>query len=755
MYAADEIEYSGIAKAASCVASHSDGACAWGHQSMNARPESMTGQLKIAITQGLQRTELQKAEDLISRALQTGACDDADLLLQAALELATFDVDQKQQLKLMLDAARFFYITGRPEFGLTLGVSARELADEIADAVFAATALTLVGVCAADTDNLPMAMEAYSGALACAQKNSDAFCEGKIWHNLGTALMYSGLYCEAIECFQKALVFTKLEPDFASATAPLYTNIALCHLQLDQISQGLAAVEKAVRLSNTPTNANSFLDRVLLENNFVRLLIEVDDFDGAKAHAKTARHYASMTQSPRADIFASVAEGLAEVFSGHADVGISRLSSTFQRAVSLKVTSRDVLVALVKAHEHIGQHDKALEYLNMMLEQQRKTQAANVLQHVKRHLEQLHVADKDSPIEDASQIIKKLLTRAEVFEGRVAKSELQKRDQQLFVARVEVMERLAVAATLCEDRSGERVYRVGRLASLLTHMLGEDDHTVFRMEIATRLYDIGKGSIPDSIRHKASAYTPGEYGLMKMHTVIGAELLAKSDITELQMAEQIARYHHEHWDGMGYPEGLKGEAIPLPARVVALADVFDALTHPRPYRDAFTIDAAIEEISNASGTQFEPRLVESFIKLIQLLRREQIADEHGNVPVNLDDLLGQSAKASPLLMARQKIWASIDSVTEAKQALLETTLQPDNTEDAKVRIESRAKNEPLLSKLTPAEREVVSWISKGKTNPEIAQILGSSKFTVKTHVQRIYSKLGVNSRVTLSQLLQS
>jgi hypothetical protein len=273
-----------------------------------------------------------------------------------------------------------------------------------------------------------------------------------------------------------------------------------------------------------------------MENNFVRLLIEIDDFEGARAHAKTARHYASMTQSPRADIFASVAEGLAEVFSGYADVGISRLTAAFERAVSLKVTSRDVLVALVKAHEHIGQHDKALEYLNMMLEQQRKTQAANVLQHVKRHLEQLHVADKDSPIEDASQIIKKLLTRAEVFEGRVAKSELQKRDQQLFVARVEVMERLAVAATLCEDRSGERVYRVGRLASLLAHMLGEDDHTVFRMEIATRLYDIGKGSIPDSIRHKASAYTPGEYGLMKMHTVIGAELLAKSEITELQMA---------------------------------------------------------------------------------------------------------------------------------------------------------------------------------------------------------------------------
>jgi putative two-component system response regulator len=718
---------------------------------MNARPHSMTGQLKIAITQGLQRTALERAEESISHALESGACLDANELLETALELASFDVDKKRQLKLILDAARFFYISGKPEFGLTLGVSARELAVEIADATSAGAALTVVGICAADTGNLPMAMEAYSDALSLAQKNGDVSREGKTWQNLGAALIYSGLYREAIECFQRALVFTTLSQDLLSAVAPLYNNISLCFLHLDEIAQGLVAINKAVELSREPTDSNSIMDRVFVEHNFVRLLIEIDDFDGAKAHAKTARRFASMTQSPRAEIFASVAEGLAEVFSGQSDVGISRLTATLERGIALKVTTREVVVALVKAHEHIGQHDKALEYLNMMLEQQRKTQAANVLQHVKRHLEQLHVADKDSPIEDASQIIKKLLTRAEVFEGRVAKSELQKRDQQLFVARVEVMERLAVAATLCEDRSGERVYRVGRLASLLAHMLGEDDHTVFRMEIATRLYDIGKGSIPDSIRHKASAYTPGEYGLMKMHTVIGAELLAKSEITELQMAEQIARYHHEHWDGSGYPEGLKGEAIPLPARVVALADVFDALTHARPYRAAFTIDAAIEEINKGRGTQFEPRLVDPFIKLIQLLRREQIADEYGNVPANLDDLLGQSAKASPLLLARQKIWASIDSVTEAKQALLATPKQPETSSEKSLTAEQQ-KTAKLIETLTPTEREVFKWVQLGKTNPEIAQILGSRTFTIKTHVQRIYSKLGVSSRVGLARL---
>ncbi len=699
----------------------------------------------------VQITALQSTEDLITRALQTGTCSDANVLLQSALELEKFDIDKKRQLKLILGAAQFFYISGKPESGLTLGICARKLAVEIADVTSVGAALTVIGVCAADTGNLPMAMEAYSDALSLAQKNSDVSRETKTWHNLGAALMYSGLYREAIECFQRALVFTKLSNALPAIEANIYTNIALCHLYLDEIAQGLTAIRKAVELSAEPADTHSILNRILIENNFVRLLIEVDDFTGATAHAKAARHFASMTQSPRADIFASVAEGLAEVFSGFADVGISRLTSTFERAVSLKVTSRDVLVALVKAHEHIGQHDKALEYLNMMLEQQRKTQAANVLQHVKRHLEQLHVADKDSPIEDASQIIKKLLTRAEVFEGRVAKSELQKRDKELFIARVEVMERLAVAATLCEDCSGERVYRVGRLASLLTHMVGEDDDIVFRIEIAARLCDIGQGSIPDSIRHKASAYTPGEYGLMKMHTVIGGELLAKSEIPELQMAEQIARYHHERWDGSGYPEGLKGEAIPLPARVVALADVFDALTHVRPYRAAFTLDGAIEEINKGRGSQFDPRLVDPFINLIQLLRREQGADQQGMVPENLDDLLGQLAKASPLLLARQKIWASIDSAAKAEQGSIATSTQS-QTNSENSRTTPQQKTDQLIETLTSTERKVFKWVQLGKTNPEIAQILGSSTFTIKTHVQRIYAKLGVNSRVGLARL---
>jgi putative two-component system response regulator len=718
---------------------------------MNARTDSMPDPLKIAITQDLELAALEKAEGLISSALQTGECDDEDLLLKSALELGSMDVDEQRQLKLLMGVAKYFYVAGKPSVGLEVAELARQCAEEITDERQVATALTLLGVCAADTGNLPQAMEAYADALSLTQKNNDNVQEAKVWQNLGAALIYSGLFREAIGCFSTVFELAKRVEEVRPHLAVSQGNIALCHLNLDEVAAGISAIQKASELLQSPSDAQSVLHRVLVENYYTRLLLEADEFEGAREHAKAARHFASKSRSPRMDISASVAEGLAEVFSGQFDVGISRLTSTLQRGIALKVTIREVLVALVKAHEHIGQHDKALEYLNMMLEQQRKTQAANVLQHVKRHLEQLHVADKDSPIEDASQVMKKLLTRAEVFEGRVAKVELMNERQKSFRQRIEVLERMAVTATLREDSSGERVYRIARLASLLTHMLGEDDPTVFMMEMAARLHDIGKISIPDIISQKATAFSSAEHDMMKMHTTIGADMLAKSEITELQMAEQIARYHHEHWDGSGYPEGLKGEAIPLPARVVALADVFDALTHTRAYRAAFTIDAAIEEINKGRGTQFESRLVDPFIKLIQLLRREQIADEQGNVPANLDDLLGQSAKASPLLLARQKIWASIDSVTEAKQALLQAPKQPETSSEKSLTAEQQ-KTAKLIETLTRTEREVFKWVQLGKTNPEIAQILGSSTFTIKTHVQRIYAKLGVSSRVGLARM---
>ena len=113
---------------------------------------------------------------------------------------------------------------------------------------------------------------------------------------------------------------------------------------------------------------------------------------------------------------------------------------------------------------------------------------------------------------------------------------------------------------------------------------------------------------------------------MKEHTILGSRLLSRSDSPVLQLGESIALAHHEHWDSTGYPAGLAGEAIPIAARIVAVVDAFDAITHDRPYRSACSIDEGIAEISRCSGTQFDPRVAEAFLELGDRLTTDQRAE---------------------------------------------------------------------------------------------------------------------------------
>lgn len=587
-----------------------------------------------------------QANSVISLAIREGTCADLRLMEALALQLATIRVDVPAQLKLMLDAVRFLYVSGQAFRAIPIAQKSRALGLETSQPKATLDALIALGICSADSGGLPDAMEAYADALSLAQGLSDPVAEGKVWLNLGAALIYSGLYREALACFEKADVFASVEAGLAHTRPGVFSNIALCHLNLDEIRHGLIAVERAVELSPAPKDPISLLNRVLVENHYTRLLLEVSNFEGAKEHAKLGRQFANASKSPRADMFAAVAEGLAEVFSGQTDVGITRLVNTLDRAKAFKVSTREVLVALVKAFEFVGKPDQALIYLRQLLDYQSATQKQNVLQHVKLHLQQLHPA-----LEDEANAIRRLTTREELLEGRVAK-------QALFKAQVESMERMAVVAELRDDSTGAHSYRVGRLASLLAKENGCDDETIFMIDIAARLHDIGKVGIPDGILLKPAKLNVAEREVMKTHTTIGAEVLANSNIPHMQTAEEIARFHHEWWDGTGYPAGLAGSEIPEAARITALADVFDALTHKRPYKQAWPLDSTMTEIMALRGRQFDPQLTDLFLGLVARLRREHS---------DLDAFLGEAAEASPFLQARKKIKETLVQLTNGNE----------------------------------------------------------------------------------------
>lgn len=187
--------------------------------------------------------------------------------------------------------------------------------------------------------------------------------------------------------------------------------------------------------------------------------------------------------------------------------------------------------------------------------------------------------------------------------------------QELEDSRLETLRRLGLAAEYRDDATYEHTERVAFTAFSLARELGLPASEAALIRQAAPLHDLGKLAIPDSTLLKPAKLADAEFELMKAHASAGAAILAGSTYDVLRLAEEIALTHHEWWDGSGYPAGLKGEEIPLSGRIVAVADVFDALTHDRPYKRAWPVEQAVAEIRRLAGRQFDPAVVEAFLRL--------------------------------------------------------------------------------------------------------------------------------------------
>lgn len=180
-------------------------------------------------------------------------------------------------------------------------------------------------------------------------------------------------------------------------------------------------------------------------------------------------------------------------------------------------------------------------------------------------------------------------------------------------ALLDALERLALAVEYREDPTGQHPLRVGRLSADLAAALGLPADRIDLLRLASPLHDVGKIAVPDDILLKPGLLTTEEFEVMRQHAVVGGRILAGGRSPLFLMAEQIALTHHENWDGTGYPDGLPGEDIPLVGRVVAVADVFDAMTHARTYKPAWGVARAVEEIRTQSGRKFDPAVVAALL----------------------------------------------------------------------------------------------------------------------------------------------
>ncbi|WP_354622945.1 HD domain-containing phosphohydrolase [Psychromonas sp. MME2] len=197
---------------------------------------------------------------------------------------------------------------------------------------------------------------------------------------------------------------------------------------------------------------------------------------------------------------------------------------------------------------------------------------------------------------------------------------VKKRTQELEQSRCNLIYRLGKAAEFRDNETSFHLVRVSHYSKTLAEHIGMTKPWCKLLVDAAPMHDIGKIGVPDAVLLKPGRLTPDERLVIEQHPIFGGEILSGDDSPLLVMAHEIALSHHERWDGTGYPYKLAGEEIPLSARIVSIADVFDALTTTRPYKQGWPLEDAIDFIGKGSGTMFDPQLVSAFFECIDKIK---------------------------------------------------------------------------------------------------------------------------------------
>ena len=213
---------------------------------------------------------------------------------------------------------------------------------------------------------------------------------------------------------------------------------------------------------------------------------------------------------------------------------------------------------------------------------------------------------------------------------------LTEAEEQLERAAEETIQRLSLAAEYRDGETSLHLTRVAEYSEALAQAIGLDEQLVKNIKIASLLHDVGKLGIPDSVLLKPGRFTDYERKVMQQHTIFGAKILADSSNPVVCLAAEIALSHHEKWDGSGYPDGISGEEIPVPARIVAVADVFDAVTSARRYKESYSLEDSFQLLQREAGSHFDPKLIEAFLAIKD--RVVEIHEEHQDQPKSMESM---------------------------------------------------------------------------------------------------------------------
>ncbi|MGY2893783.1 diguanylate cyclase (GGDEF)-like protein [Deinococcus sp. UYEF24] len=444
-----------------------------------------------------------------------------------------------------------------------------------------------------------LAVDIARSALVSAEASRDDGLITNAQLNLGTFCLEANRYDQAELHLNTAL---KQSRDIGYRTGELSTldSLGMLYQKTDRLAEAQAAFQAALTLALELDDPQGELEGQL---HLGAVELTLGHLDEATVHTLRGLELAKDTQSPKEEIEAH------------------------RLLAALAFRKGDYRAAFEHEQEHCRIKDDLFN-----VERDRQTQNLSIQFEVERAR---HDAD-----------VYRIRTEVEQEARITAERLVQERTGELARAQHEVVTRLAMAAEYRDDTTGEHTRRVGRSAAYIARALGWSEERAKLLGIAARLHDVGKIGIPDSILLKASRLDSAEYEQMKTHTLIGARILSGGHSELLCLAEEIALTHHERWDGKGYPLGLSESQIPMTGRIVALADVFDALTQARPYKRAWTPLEALEELKKESGTHFDPFIVQT---ALQVLASPLLAAGSPSSGHFADDVMFDEADASHIL----------------------------------------------------------------------------------------------------------
>ncbi|WP_337868822.1 HD domain-containing phosphohydrolase [Meiothermus sp.] len=489
------------------------------------------------------------------------------------------------------------------------------------------------------------ALDKLTRALNIVRTLHNQVSEASFLNNIGILRTELGQYPQALEAFLEAYQFYQGEGHSPRNRAGNLASIGNLYMEMGDFDQAGRYYEMS--LAETRHARERFIEVQVLQL-IAELAFKRQDYLKARDfHLKVAE---ASKELGLERVLATSLEGLAkaQMALGEPQVAVQTLLEVLElaRHKGWRTTVLDALLSLGEASIKLGNLADAWIYgwealeLSRQAERKRSTYLAHRLlaqilrangayEQAIEHLEEYHRLEREVFSEESERQRQTLINHLELervrneAESLRLKTELERqareeaqakvfqRTQELEFAQLEIVSRLALAAEFRDDATGEHTYRVGRNAAMIAKELGWPQHEVETLRLAARLHDVGKIGIPDTILLKRDRLTVGEYALMKDHTRIGARILSGGRSKILRLAEEIALSHHEHFDGSGYPRGLVGENIPMSGRIVAVADVLDALTHERPYKRAWSVAEALAEIKRQSGRQFDPKVVEA------------------------------------------------------------------------------------------------------------------------------------------------